>query len=75
MELEDFINKFAECFNQTSASAFKPETEFRKLDEWGSMMALIVIAMIDADFGKTITSEDLKNARTVASLFEIVKNK
>jgi acyl carrier protein len=75
MELEDFINKFAECFNQTGASAFKPETEFRKLDEWGSMMALIVIAMIDADFGKTITSEDLKNAGTIASLFEIVKNK
>ena len=75
MELEDFIKKFAECFNQTGLSAFKPDTEFKKLEEWGSMMALIVIAMIDADFGKTITSDDLKNAGTIASLFEIVKNK
>jgi len=75
MELEDFINKFAECFNQTGTELFKPDTEFRKLDEWGSMMALIVIAMIDADFGKTVTSEDLKNAGTIAALFEIVKNK
>ena len=75
MELQDFINKFADCFNQTSASSFKPDTEFRKLEEWGSMMALIIIAMIDADFGKTITSDDLKNAGTIASLFEIVKNK
>jgi acyl carrier protein len=75
MELQDFINKFADCFNQTPVSAFKPDTEFRKLDEWGSMMALIVIAMIDADFGKTITSEDLKNSATISSLFEIVKNK
>ncbi len=75
MELEDFTNKFAGCFHQTSPASFKADTEFRKLDEWGSMMALIVIAMIDADFGKTITSDDLKNATTVASLFEIVKNK
>ena len=75
MELQDFLNRFAECFNQTPAAAFKPGTEFKKLDEWGSMMALIVIAMIDADFGKSITSEDLKNAGTISSLFEIVKNK
>jgi len=75
MELEDFTRRFAECFHQTDPSIIQPGTEFRKLEEWGSMMALIVIAMIDADFGKTITSEDLKNAVTVASLFEIVKNK
>ena len=75
MELEDFVQKFADCFNQTDASLFKPDTPFRKLDEWGSMMTLIVIAMIDADFGKTVTSEDLKNADTIAALFEIVKNK
>ncbi len=75
MELEDFVKKFAECFNQTDAAVFKPETEFKKLDEWGSMMALIIIAMIDADYSKTITSDDLKNAHTIAVLFEIVKTK
>ncbi len=75
MELEEFVKNFAECFNQTEHSAIKPDTEFRKLAEWGSMMALIVIAMVDADFGKTITSDDLKNAGTITSLYEIVKNK
>jgi len=75
MELEDFTKKFADCFHQTDPAGFEPNTEFRKLDEWGSMMALIVIAMIDADFGKTITSDDLKNAITISSLFEIVKTK
>jgi acyl carrier protein len=75
MTLEDFAQKFAGCFNQTSTSSIKPETEFKKLEEWGSMMALIVIAMIDADFGKTISSEDLKKATTVSSLYEIVKNR
>lgn len=75
MELQEFTQKFADCFNQTDASLIKPETEFKLLEEWGSMLALIVIAMIDSDYGKTVSSEDLKNATTVASLFEIVSRK
>ena len=57
MSLEDFTQKFAECFYQADPESIKPETEFKKLEEWGSMMALIVIAMVDAEFGKTITAE------------------
>ncbi len=75
MQLEDFIQKFAECFHQTEPSSIQANTRYRELEEWGSMMALIVIAMIDADFGKTVTAEDLKSANTVAELFEVVKNK
>ncbi len=75
MELQEFTQKFADCFNQTDASLIKPETEFKTLEEWGSMLALIVIAMIDSDYNKTVSSEDLKAATTVASLFEIVSKK
>ncbi len=75
MQSEDFIQKFAVCFHQTEPASIHAETKFRELEEWGSMLALIVIAMIDADFGKTITAEDLKSANTVAELFELVKNK
>lgn len=75
MELQEFTQKFADCFNQTDASLIKPETEFKALEEWGSMLALIVIAMIDSDYSKTVSSDDLKNATTIASLFEIVSKK
>lgn len=75
MEEEEFTRKFAECFNQTEVSLIKPATEFKKLEEWGSMLALIVIAMIDADYGKTITAEDLKKAETISALYRIVINK
>lgn len=75
MLLEEFVEKFADCFNQTSSASFKPETEFKKLSEWGSMLVLIVIAMVDADYEKELTAEDLKSAATVEQLFEIVKSK
>jgi acyl carrier protein len=75
MQLEDFVQKFGACFNQTDPATIKADTRFRELEEWGSMMALIVIAMVDGDFGKTLTADDLKSANTVEQLFEIVKNK
>ncbi len=75
MTLTEFIEKFAECFNQTPAASITATTEFKKLSEWGSMLTLIVIAMIDADYEKTITAEDLKASNTVEELFEKVKSK
>jgi len=75
MELEDFTRKFAACFNQTDPALITGETAFKQLEEWGSMMALIVIAMVDSDYGKTLHSEDLKNAQTVKQLFEIVNSR
>ena len=75
MQQEEFIQKFAACFHQTEPAAITAETNYRLLEEWGSMLALIVIAMIDADFGKTINAEDLKSSTTVAELYAIVKNR
>ena len=75
MQSEDFVRKFAACFHQTEPASIQVTTRFRELEEWGSMLALIVIAMIDSDFNKTITAEDLKSVNTVAELFEVVKNK
>ncbi len=74
MQLEDFTQKFAECFHQTDVSQISQSTQFKKLDEWGSMLALIIIAMVDAEYGKTLSSEDLKEADTVEQLFERLSN-
>lgn len=75
MLVEEFTQKFADCFYQTDPVSIKPGTKFMQLEEWGSMMALIVIAMIDAEFSKTITAQDLKSAGTVANLFDIINQK
>ncbi len=75
MELHDFTQKFAGCFNLTDPALITPDTEFRKLEEWGSMMALIVIAMIDSDYGKTVTAEEMRSVNTVQQLFHLLNQK
>ncbi len=75
MELQKFISDFAACFNSTPVESFAADTQFKKNEEWGSMMALIVIAMVDSDYNKTIGAEDIKQANTVQDLFETIKKK
>lgn len=75
MKLSDFIEKFAEQFDDTELSEFKADTEFKALDEWSSLSALSIIAMVDDEYDVTLKGDDIKNAETIEDLFNIVKSK
>lgn len=75
MEILDFIEKFAEQFDDTDASEFTPDTEFKTLDEWSSLAALSIIAMVDDEYDVTINGNDVRNSETILDLYEIVKDK
>lgn len=75
MELQEFVSKFAEQFEETEGTAFIAETEFKQLDEWSSMMALSIIAMVDEEYDVRIKGDDLRTSTTIADLFEIVKSR
>lgn len=73
--LEEFVALFAEQFDDTEASEFQANTEFRELDEWSSIIALGIIAMVDEEFSVALKGEDMKRAVTINDLYEIVKEK
>ena len=73
MDLQEFINKIAEQFEETDVSEFKADTEFKKLIDWNSMCALSIIAVIDDEFGVIIKGDDIRKSKTVEDLFNIVK--
>ncbi len=70
MNLNDFTEKFASCFTEKEAKTINQSTEFRKLEEWNSMMALIIISTIDEAFNLTLTANDLRASTTITDLFE-----
>lgn len=72
MDVNEFIEKFAEQFEDTPADQIKAETAFRDLDEWSSLIALSVIAMVDEEYGVTLKGDDIKNATTVQDIFNRV---
>ena len=54
---------------------FAADTHFKCLDEWGSLTALSIIAMVDEEFEKRITGADLRGSETIEDLYNIVMSK
>jgi len=75
MKIENFIKNFAAQFDETDASLIKPGTEFKKLEEWSSLMALSIIAMADEEYDVKLKGDDIRNAKTVEDLFNTVTSK
>lgn len=75
MEIKEFISNFADQFDELDANVLTPETEFKQLDDWNSLVALSVIAMIDEEYDVTIKGDDIRNAKTIEDLYNNVKSK
>ena len=75
MELKEFIENFADQFDDTDASEIQADTEFHELDEWGSLTGMGVIAMVKTTYGKTITGKEIRECVTVEDLFNLVASK
>ncbi len=75
MDLNEFVAHFAEQFDDTDASVFTPETRFRDIDEWSSLIGLSIIAMVDEEYDVTLKGDDVKNSNTILDLYNVVKSK
>jgi acyl carrier protein len=75
MELNQFIENFASQFDATDSNVFAPETKFKDLEEWSSLLTLSIIAMVDEEYGIGIKGADIREATTIEDLFNTVKAK
>lgn len=75
MELQEFVQNFANQFDGTDADMFTPSTKFRDLEEWSSLIGLSIILMVDEEYGITIGADDMKMAQTIEELYNVVKSK
>ena len=70
--LGEFVELFAEQFDDTDTSEIKSDTVFHELDEWSSLIGLSVIGMVDEEFDIALKGDDVKNAVTVEDLYNNV---
>jgi len=73
--METFIKHFAAQFDETEMSEFTSTTVFKDLEEWSSLLALSVIAMVDEEYGVKIKGDDIRNSKTIEELYKIVESK
>lgn len=75
MEIKEFIQNFADQFDDTEASVLTPETNFRELEEWSSMMGLAILAMVDDEYDVQLKADEMRKAETIQELFDLVNSK
>lgn len=75
MDIKKFVSDFAEQFDETNPSEIKEDTVYKELDEWSSLLALSIIAMVDEEYDISIKGEDIVNSKTIEDLFKIVSSK
>lgn len=75
MELREFIEKFAEQFDDVNVEQLNSETMFRELDGYTSLVALLIITMIDEEYDITVTGDDMKQQVTIGDLYNLVSSR
>ncbi len=72
MDIKEFIENFVDQFDDAPSVEVTPETRHHEMDEWTSMIALSVMAMIDEEYDVQIKADEMRNSQTVQELYDIV---
>jgi acyl carrier protein len=75
MESNVFVQNFAAQFDETDTAEFSIETPFREIQEWSSLTALSIIAMVDEEYHQKLTGDDIRKSITIGDIYNIVKSK
>jgi acyl carrier protein len=75
IDIKAFISLLEKEFEEVSPGTLTESTNFRELDEWSSMHALIIIALMDTEFEVMLNGEDLSKMQTVQDLYSLVNRR
>ncbi|MFC5283215.1 acyl carrier protein [Pedobacter alpinus] len=75
MDIKTFISKLDVVFEETDLNTIKPDTQFKQLEEWDSMLALSMIAMVDDEYSLKLTGDDIRTSTTIQDLFSKIEAK
>lgn len=75
MDIDKFIENFTDLFDETDPATISATTQFKSLDEWSSLVALSVIAMVDEEYDVEFRGDDIRGSNTVEDLYTIVNNR
>lgn len=71
MELQEFIEKFAEAIEVEEVDSLTGDTCFRELDEWSSLSVMLLVAFYDEEFEKEVGDDDIKKCCTIDDLYKL----
>lgn len=74
MEIKEFIQNFADQFDDTDVNDLNADTAFRELEEWSSLTALNVMAMCSEEYDVELTADEMRAAKTIQDLYNTINS-
>lgn len=75
MEMKEFINNFANQWDETELEVFTPECEFHELEEWSSLTGLAILNMIAKKYEVKVAPAELKACVTIQDVYDLIQSK
>lgn len=72
--MEKFLEEMAEIL-EINAEDISLETEFRTVEDWGSMMGFSILVMVESEYGVRITVSEFLKMNTVGDIFKRISDK
>lgn len=73
--LDEFVNNLEQELEDIEPGTLTPNVNYRDIDTWSSMYALIIIAYVDLEFDVILSGDDLRKCNTIRDLYNLVKSK
>jgi acyl carrier protein len=73
--MKEFIENFANQWDETELEVFTPECEFHELEEWSSLTGLAILNMIAKKYEVKVAPAELKACVTIQDVYDLVQSK
>ena len=75
MDIQSFINRLIEIFEEANPDTIKPQTNFRDIEGYSSLEAFLIISMVMDVYKITFCGDDIRESVTVEDIFSIVESR
>lgn len=73
--IEEFIETFADVFDETESEELTAETAFMDVEEWSSLTALSLVAVVKMKYQKSIDGGEIASCATIGDLHRLIESK
>lgn len=72
MNIEEFIQKIEDALEGIPSGSIQQGVNYRNIENWSSMHALMLMALIDSEYGVLLSGEEMAQCETINDLFDVV---
>jgi acyl carrier protein len=75
MDIQNFIEKIEQEFDDLPAGALKPDSAFKEVLNWNSINSVVLSVMIEFEYKVLLSADDFKRLTSVRELAGFVEEK